>query len=149
MRTRFAFLSALFLLFVGQVVFAQVTGTVQDGDGFPLSDAEVTVRGGDTTTITDDNGRFTIDAQVGDVLIVTDSFGTSKEFNVNKNNLGILKLGEAIELTTVTLVGGVKMDASQKVGAYTTIQNEDFELAPVASVDEVLNGRVAGLTFSN
>src|SRR5690606_3121907 len=148
MRTRFAFLSALFLLFVGQVVFAQVTGTVQDGDGFPLPDAEVTVRGGDATEFTDENGSFIIEAQIGDVLVITDMFGTSKEFNVSRNNLGVLKLGEAIELTTVTLVGGVTLDVSQKVGANTVVSKEDFELAPVASIDEVLNGRVAGMSFS-
>ncbi|SMC70951.1 SusC/RagA family TonB-linked outer membrane protein [Moheibacter sediminis] len=148
MRTKFAFLSALFLLLVGQVVFAQVTGIVQDGDGFPLSDAEVTVRGGDASAITNEKGAFSIDAKVGDVLVVADLFGTTKEFNVSKNNLGVLKLGEALVLTEVTLVGGVKLDAAQRIGANTVVGRQDFELAPVSSVDEVLNGRVAGLSFS-
>ncbi len=148
MRTRFAFLGALFLLFVGQVVFAQVTGTVQDGDGFPVSDAEVTVRGSDAMAITDGNGSFSIDAQIGDVLIVTDLMGISKEFSINRNKLGVLKLGEALVLTEVTLVGGIKMDPAQKIGSYSIVRKEDFELSPVASIDEVLNGRVAGLNFS-
>src|SRR5690606_22801479 len=148
MRTKFAFLSALFLLLVGQVVFAQVTGTVQDGDTLPVSDAEVIVRGGDASAVTDENGAFSIDAQVGDVLTVTDLFGGTQDFKVTKNNMGILKFGSVVELGTVTLVGGIKVDPAQKIGAYDVIKKEDFELAPTASIDEVLNGRTSGLVFS-
>lgn len=147
MRTKFAFLSALFLLLVGQVVFAQVTGTVTDDFG-PVSDAEVTVRGTSATAMTDANGRFSIDANINDVLVIIDAMGTSQDFKVTKNNMGTLKFGETVELTTVTLVGGIKVDAAQKVGSYSVVKKEDFELTPVASIDEVLNGRVAGLNFS-
>lgn len=148
MRTKFAFLSALFLLFVGQVIFAQVTGTVTDDFG-PVADAEVTVRGGNSSAVTDDGGKFTIDANVGDVLIVEDQMGTVQDFKVTRNNMGSLKMGASkVELGTVTLTGGIKVDPSQKIGAYDVIKKEDFELTPVASIDEVLNGRVAGLSFS-
>lgn len=148
MRTKFAFYSALFLLFVGQVVFAQVTGKVMDGDGFPVSDAEVTVRGKSATAMTDENGAFSIDASINDVIVITDVMGTVKDFKVTRLNMGTLKFSESIELTTVTLVGGIKMDNAQKVGSYDVVTKEDFELTPYSSVDDVLNGRVAGLTFS-
>ena len=147
MRTKFAFISALFLLFIGQVVFAQVTGTVQDDYG-PVADAEVTVRGGEASAVTDENGTFSIDAKVGDVLTVTDAMGTAQDFSVTNNNMGAIKFGAAVELETVTLLGGVKVDPAQKVGAYSVVKKEDFEMTPVASIDEVLNGRVAGLSFS-
>lgn len=147
MRTKFAFLSALFLLFIGQVVFAQVTGTVQDDFG-PVSEAEVSVRGTDATTVTDANGKFTIDAKVNDILVIIDAMGSSQDFKVTKTNMGTMRFGETVELTTVTLVGGIKVDAAQKVGSYSVVKKEDFELTPVASIDEVLNGRVAGLNFS-
>lgn len=146
MRTKFAFLSALFLLFMGQALFAQVTGKVVDDFG-PVADAEVTVRGGDESTFTDGNGAFSIDAKVGDVLVITDIMGTSKDFKVGKANMGTLNLS-ALVLEEVKLVGGIKVDPAQKIGAYDVVKKEDFELTPVASIDEVLNGRVAGLTFS-
>jgi len=148
MRTRFAFLSALFLLLAGQVIFAQVTGTVEDADGFPLADAQISVRGTDASAVTDENGAFSVDAQVGDVLIITDLMGTTQEFNIPKTKLGTLKFGAPVTLTEVTLVGGIKMETGQKLGANTIVRKEDFELAPVATIDEVLNGRVAGLSFS-
>ncbi len=52
------------------------------------------------------------------------------------------------EIQEVVLVGGVKLDPAVKLGSYTTVSKANFESTPVASVDEVLNGRVAGLVFS-
>ncbi|MFA5620772.1 MAG: SusC/RagA family TonB-linked outer membrane protein [Weeksellaceae bacterium] len=146
MRTKFAFFSALILFFVGQVIFAQVTGAVQDDFG-PVQDAEVAVRGGDQSTYTDEDGRFSIDAQVGDVLTVTDMMGVAKDFKVTRLNMGTMNMS-AVTLEKIELVGGIPIDPAQKVGAYDVVRKEDFELTPVASIDEVLNGRVAGLTFS-
>src|SRR5690554_4714398 len=147
MRTKFAFLSALFLLFVGQVVFAQVTGVVTDDFG-PVADAEVAVRGGEASTFTEGDGSFSIDAEIGDVLVITDAMGNTQDFAVARRNMGTLKLGETVQLTTVTLTGGIKVDPAQKIGAYDVVRKEDFELTPVSSIDEVLNGRVAGMSFS-
>ena len=149
MRTKFAFFSALFLLLVGQVVFAQVTGTLKDSDGFPVSDAEVTVRGGSDSAFTDENGKFSINANVNDVLVITDAYGTAQDFKITKLAMGNLKFGTQTILPEVTLLGGIKINPAQKVGAYDVVSKEDFELTPFSSVDDVLNGRVAGLTFSS
>jgi len=52
------------------------------------------------------------------------------------------------KIQEVVLVGGVKLDPAVKLGSYSVVSKSNFESTPVASVDEVLNGRVAGLTFS-
>lgn len=49
----------------------------------------------------------------------------------------------------VVLVGGVKLDPAQKVGSFNVISKAAFESTPFSAVDDVLNGRVAGLTFSS
>ena len=53
------------------------------------------------------------------------------------------------EIEEVVLVGGVKLDPAQKVGSYNTVSKANFESTPFSTVDEVLNGRVAGLNFSS
>ena len=53
------------------------------------------------------------------------------------------------EIEEVILVGGIKLDPAQKVGAYNVVSKANFESTPFSSVDEVLNGRVAGLNFSS
>lgn len=145
MRRKITSLSLLTFLGLGTFAFAQVTGVVNDGNNFPEFDVQVSVKGTDKVAYTDENGNFSIDAKVGDTLIIN-----GKEFRVTSNNLGTLKYttDTDIDLGEVTILGGIKLDEAQKIGSYQTIKKEDFESTPVASVDEVLNGRVAGLNFS-
>ncbi|MBA5628872.1 SusC/RagA family TonB-linked outer membrane protein [Moheibacter lacus] len=145
MRTKFAFISALFLLFIGQVVFAQVTGTVQDDYG-PVVDAEVTVRGGDASAITDENGSFSIDAQVGNVLVVTDAMGTSKDFTVNKLNMGTLTFGADVELDVVTITKSIFDPGAVSNAGVTRVDAQVIETqTPSLSVDQMLAGKISGL----
>ena len=152
MRRKFTTLGTLSLFFLGGFAMAQVTGVLKDSSGFALDDAEVKVESTGQTAYTDMDGNFSIDAKVGDTLTIVDASGEVYSLKVTKNSLGEVKFAKTktsdIELTGVTLVGGIKMDAAQKIGAYDIVKKEDFELAPTASVDEVLNGRVAGLVFS-
>lgn len=150
MRTKFAFLSALFLLFAGQVIFAQVTGVVQDQNGFALSDAEVTVRGGNASAYTDDDGAFSINAKVGDVLVVTDDMGVPQEFKVSKANMGILKFGIE-ELAGATIVGAYDRTVTRKesMGAQTTIDESTFENRATSSFLNSIQGHSPGVTIQS
>ena len=146
MRTKFAFLSALFLLFVGQVVFAQVTGTVQDTDGFPIADADVIVRGGDASAITDENGTFSVDAQINDVLVITDPLsGVSMDFKIVKTNMGVLRLA-GVELEVVTITRSIFDPASVSNAGITRIDSTVLDTqTPSLSVDQMLAGKISGL----
>ena len=53
------------------------------------------------------------------------------------------------EIEEVVLIGGIKLDPAQKVGSYNVVSKANFESTPFSTVDEVLNGRVAGLNFSS
>ena len=138
---------------MGGLAYAQVKGVLKDSNGFPMEEAEIIVTRTGTSVFTDGDGNFNVDAKVGDTLKIIDSTGEEKTIKVTSTTLGDVKFttkaSENIELGTVNLVGGIKMDAAQKIGAYDIVKKEDFELAPTASIDEVLNGRVAGLAFSS
>ncbi|SMC50119.1 vWA domain-containing protein [Moheibacter sediminis] len=136
--------------------FPTIQGVVLDTDGFPIPDAEIVLRGEGESTFTDENGKFNIKAKVGDVLTITDMFGISEDYAINKPNMGELKIGKPIQLEGVALVGGIKIDPPQKVGSYTVVKNTEYttdkyeiKKKQASSIDEVLSGRVAGLSFSN
>ncbi|MBF0597072.1 SusC/RagA family TonB-linked outer membrane protein [Faecalibacter rhinopitheci] len=152
MRKKFTSLGVLSLFLMGGMAYAQISGVLKDSNGFPLEEAEVIVERTGASVMTDLDGTFNVDAQVGDTLKIIDASGEIRTIKVTSTKLGEIKIApvksDEISLATVNLIGGIKMDASQKVGAYDIIKKEDFELAPTASVDEVLNGRVAGLVFS-
>ena len=116
MRRRLTSLGLLAFLGLGTMAFAQVTGVVNDGNNFPESDVEVTVKGTDKVAYTDENGNFNIDAKVGDTLIIN-----GKEFKVTSTNLGALKYAtesKDISLGEVTILGGIKLDEAQKIALY-------------------------------
>lgn len=156
MRKQITSIGVLSLFLMGGLAYAQVSGVVKDSNGFPLGQAEVTVQGKNVSVFTEDDGTFNIDAKVGDVLKVYDENGVEKTIKVTSNTLGEIKFTsvtpstskDEINLGTVNIIGGIKLDPAQKVGSYTVVSRENFENTPVSSIDEVLNGRVAGLNFS-
>ncbi len=136
-------MSLLAFLGLGTAVFAQVTGVVNDADNFPEADVEVTVKGTDKVVYTDVDGKFDIDAKIGDILVVN-----GKEFNVTSNTLGTLKY-VAKESSTVDLNEVVVksiFNAPSKSGV-TTVKAKDLEqMNPSVSIDQMIGGKVAGLS---
>ena len=125
---------------------AQVTGVVNDANNFPEMDAEVVVKGTDKVAYTDENGKFDIDAKVGDVLIIN-----GKEFVVTRNDLGVLKsVSENVDLEEVVVVGFGQTKTIQEItGATSTMSSKAIADVPVASVDKMLQGRVSGVQTGN
>lgn len=60
-----------FLLFAGAAFSQTVTGTVTDADKKPIGNATVQVKGTSHSVVTDDAGRFSINATDNDVLVIS------------------------------------------------------------------------------
>ena len=126
---------------------AQVTGVVNDVNNLPDMDTEVVVKGTGKTAFTDENGKFSIDAQLGDILIVN-----GKEFLVTNSNLGVIKPvhDEQVDLGEVVVVGfGQTKSIKEITGSTSTMTAESIADVPVASVDKMLQGRVSGVQTGN
>jgi TonB-linked SusC/RagA family outer membrane protein len=136
------------MLLMAILGFAQqktLTGTVtRNSDKAPL--ARVTVQSKKKTALTDNTGRFTIEASVGDNLTFT-SVGY-KSVTVKVTNLEDLSVGldaEAKELEQVVVVGYTSQRKKDLTGAVAVV-----DLAPVknnssGNIMQALQGRVAGL----
>ncbi len=119
--------------------FPLIQGIVTDDYG-PISDAEVAIRGGNETVITDENGKFQIAGQIGDVLIVTDAMGTYQDFAVNKKNLGQLKMSSIeLEGAVVTAMGITRENKSLGYLDNSNMKSDKM------SIDQMLAGKVSGL----
>lgn len=129
---------------IGSALFAQVTGTVNDGNGFPESDVEVSVKGTDKTAYTDMDGKFEIDAQVGDTLIVN-----GKEVKVTSANLGVIsqKQQDAIGLDEVVVVAFGKQRKEAIVGSISVVDEKILEKQQATNVVSALQGSVAGVNI--
>lgn len=146
MRRKLTSLSLLAFLGFGAVAYAQTSGTVNDKNGFPEMDVPVQIKGTNTIVYTDENGSFSIDAKVGDVLVIN-----GKEVLVTSTNLGAISTVSAsddieLEETVITAYGVQKKETV--VGSVGTIKAEDIENRPLSNVANALDGTVSGVRVS-
>ncbi|WP_291071219.1 MULTISPECIES: SusC/RagA family TonB-linked outer membrane protein [unclassified Empedobacter] len=118
---------------------------MNDANGFPESDIEVSVKGTQNIVYTDENGNFDIDAKVGDILVIN-----GEEYIVTSNNLGVInpKKTSTVDLqeTVVTAYGVQKKETV--VGSNVQIKSEVFEDRALTNVAKALEGGAPGVQFS-
>lgn len=141
MRRTLTSLSFVAFLGLGGLAMAQVTGVVNDANNFPEMDAEVVVKGTDKVAYTDENGKFDIDAKIGDVLVIN-----GKEFTVTSNNLGVVKYAEedvALQEVIVTAYGTQTKESL--TGSVGEVKAKDIANVTSTNVVQGMTGKVAGV----
>jgi TonB-linked SusC/RagA family outer membrane protein len=139
------------LLFFSVAAFAQsITGTVTDADGRPIGNVTVQVKGTNRTALTDNAGKFSINASGSDVLVLSYVGYNTQEVRVNNRqslNVSMAINTDNMENVVVTALG-IKKE-SKKLGYSATQVNAD-ELVKnrTTNVGESLEGRVAGLNIT-
>ena len=139
-------LSALMLLW-GVAAFAQqvVTGVVEDADG-PLIGASVLVKGTTVGTITDFDGNFSIEANVGDELEFSYMGYTSQTLKVTGAPIHVT-MSENTEVLSEVVVTAMGIKRDRKALGYEVgeVKGEDLTKAGNPNAATSMAGRVAGL----
>ena len=99
-----------------------------------------------TVVYTDLDGKFDIDAKIGDVLVVN-----GKEFTVKSNDLGVLKYQEEVQALAEVVVLGYGKTASKPKSneAVVTVSAETLANRPNSSVLNSLQGTAPGLYINS
>ncbi len=148
MRTLKIILAAELVL---SIAFSAVSGTVSDAEtGEPLVGTSVFLKGTFIGTTSDEWGAYTIDAETGDVLVVTYIGYKTQEIIVAAD---ITLLNIALETDVL------KQDAVVVTGLVTTVKrrnaansvavisNDDLVNAPTQTLDQALSGQFAGVNI--
>lgn len=144
---KYLFLLVLFTLLPGGVMAQNttITGTVTDHEG-PVIGATVRVKGSATGAVTDIDGNYTIDAPRGATLEFSYVGYLTKEVKVGAQpRIDVLLSQDAEQLSEVVVVGYGTMRKSDLTGAVTQVDNKAIEKSVPTSVDQVLQGRAAGV----
>ena len=140
----------LMVLFVAPAAMAQskitVTGTVTDASNKqPLIGAAVSVEGTTIGTTTDLNGKFTLQAPPTGVLEVQYLGYTSIKEKINsRKTINIILSQDNIKVDEVVVIGYGAVAKSDLTGSVTNVKMSEIADAPVSSIDQALQGRVAG-----
>ncbi|MDO8969999.1 MAG: carboxypeptidase-like regulatory domain-containing protein, partial [Saprospiraceae bacterium] len=149
---KFKLLSLLVCLLSGSA-FAQnqVTGRITDpSDGSGVIGATVLEKGTNNGTVTDLEGNFVLSVASLDITLVVNYTGyTSQEVPLNgRSNVNISLTESDALLDEVVVVGyGVQLK-SDVTGAVGTVKAKDIERIPTASVEQALQGKIAGVYVS-
>ena len=139
------------ILLLGAAAHAQsISGTVSDANG-PLPGASIVVKGTSNGTTTDFDGNYSLDNVTGDaVLDVTFMGYASKEVNVNNESvIHIVLIEESDVLEQVIVVGYGTKKKSLVTGAISSLDSKDIESSSSPRVEQVLQGRVSGVTVTS
>ncbi|TDX02405.1 SusC/RagA family TonB-linked outer membrane protein [Dinghuibacter silviterrae] len=127
-----------------------VTGTVSDDKGTTLPGATVTVQSTKISTKTDVNGRFTLSVPAGaKSLIVTFVGMKAAEVSIgSKANVDVTLTSLTATLSDVVVIGYGVQKKSDVNGAISSIKATDIADIPQPSIDQMMQGKAAGVTVT-
>lgn len=129
------------------VVAIDVRGKVVDDSGIPMPGASVRVKGKAGAVITDADGNFVLPNVDENETIVISYIGFGDVEVKAKAQIGTIKLAmSANALTDVIITGYTNYKRSQSANATTLVSSEKINDVPGLTLDQILQGRVAGMS---
>lgn len=128
----------------------KIAGKVVDAMGDPIIGASVLVKGTSTGTVTDLQGHFNVDAQVGSVLEISYIGYTSqsvKVTNANVYNITLEDESQALDEVVVTAMG-IKKERKALGYAMSDLSSEELLKNKNTNVINSLAGKVPGVNVT-
>lgn len=140
------------LEFLPLIAIAQkrtVTGTVFDNENYPLIGAGVVFESNPSQgVITDFDGNFSIEASDDDVLVFSFIGFVDQHIKVGSQTEIIVVLQpDSNNLDEIVVIGYGTTKKSDLTGSVTNVKMADIADSPSVSVDNALQGRIAGAEF--
>jgi len=120
---------------------AQISGTVLDENGVPLGGASIVKKGTTTGTTTDFDGNFSIDANLGETLVVSYIGYEEKEVVINSSIMNIT-MTSGIQLAEAIVIGSrnpnrTALESAVPVDVIDVKELND--IAPQVNLNQILN----------
>ena len=127
-----------------------VTGVVSDENSEPLVGAGVLIEGTTKGTVTDIDGKYSIEAAKGTVLVF--NYIGYKNQNVivrEKASINVTLEPDRTVLDEVVVVGYGTMKKSDLTGSVSSVSSKAIEVFKTATVMEALGGQIAGVNITS
>lgn len=128
-----------------------VTGKVTDSkDGSPVTNASVIVKGSNKGTQTDASGTFKLTVPANATTLIISSVGFGKmEMAIGSGTVNVSLQQSNASLNEVVVVAYGTRKKSDLTGAVTSVSAKDFQKGNIASSEQLLQGKVAGLQITS
>jgi TonB-linked SusC/RagA family outer membrane protein len=152
MRLKFKWIFTLMIALSMQISFAQektVKGVVSDATG-PVPGVNVIVKGTKRSTQTDFNGSYSIKAKTGEVLEFSFVGMKNSSATIGASDALSVKMASNAEMMNeVVVMGYVTKSKNNMTGSSKQLSGSVLSGVPTVSVDQALQGKVAGLQVSS
>ncbi|WP_083702093.1 TonB-dependent receptor [Mangrovimonas sp. DI 80] len=154
-RTFKALFALLLLCCLSVTAYAQekllVTGTVFDNNGLELAGATILEAGTTNGTTADFDGKFSLQVTTGNDIQISYLGYATQTINITANTAMPLQVtlqedAYALDAVELVAVGYGTMRKSDLTGAISTVSADELEKGVISSTEQVLQGKVAGLT---
>lgn len=127
--------------------FVQVTGLVTDATGLPLIGVNILVKGSSSGTITDIDGKFTLDLPTGNETLIFSYTGyLEKEIAVEgRSDLQVILEESVAQLDEIVVVGYGTQKKETLTGSVASIGGDELEKSISPNLGTALAGKVSGL----
>lgn len=142
-------LSSALMLLCADVFAQQITVSgvvVSQSDSQPLIGSTVMVKGTTNATSTNKDGRYTITVKKGDILLFNYIGMESTTVTITNQktvNVSLKESSESIE--ELVVVGYAMVKKSDLTGSVQSISNEEFMKGQPLSIEQGMQGRLAGV----
>lgn len=123
----------------------KITGTIADPSGEPIIGATVSVSGTTNGTITDIDGRFSIDAPVGSQLQISFIGYRQMTITADQADMKIILQEDNKLLNEVVVVGYGTQRKGEITSSISSVTSDNFIEGAVQDAGQLLRGKVAGL----
>ena len=151
--TKVKYLISILLLTASTLAFAQnvsVRGVVTDAQsGDPVPFASVVVKGTSQGVVADTDGNYSISAPANAVLVFSSVGFQTQEVTLNgRSVVNVLLAPDTQFLDDVLVVAYGTAKKSSYSGSAEMVRSEELTKTPVSSVEQALQGKVAGLQIT-
>lgn len=130
---------------VGQT--KEIKGVIVDNSGIPVIGASVQVQGTTNGTITDMDGKFTLNASSDDVLTISYIGYVTQKIKVgNKTSFNIVLKEDNKTLEEVVVVGYTTQKKADLSGAVASVKMDEVSDMAVTGINHALQGKMSGVT---
>lgn len=125
----------------------KVSGVIlEDASGQGVLGASLLIEGTKKSTISDLDGKFTIEAKTGETLVVTSIGFETQKIKVIEGKKITIRLKEDITLLKdVVVIGYGSVKRKDVTGSISSITGDDIRRTSPTTFDQALQGKVAGV----
>ena len=125
-----------------------ITGVVKDEQSETLIGVNILIKDSSRGTVTDTDGRYSIQAREGDVLVFSYTGYTSQEVVVGTSNTIDVVLSSGKTLDEVVVIGYGSTAVKDVTGSVASLSQKNFNKGNMVTPENLLNGKIAGLTIN-